>query len=54
MDDKNKNGRHKQIAIRLRAEVWDALDDYWVKTRISKTAIVEMAIRDFLDGVESK
>tara|TARA_R110000787_G_scaffold79691_1_gene174072 strand:+ start:532 stop:696 length:165 start_codon:yes stop_codon:yes gene_type:complete len=54
MDDKNKNGRNKQLAVRLRSDVWDALDNYWIETRISKTAIVEMAIRDFLDGVESK
>lgn len=42
---------YKQLGVRLRADVWDKLDAHWVKTRISKTAIVEMAVKEYLEGL---
>ncbi len=42
---------YKQLGVRLRADVWQKLDAHWVKTRISKTAIVEMAVKEYLEGL---
>ena len=36
---------YKQLAVRLRPEVWQGLTDWSRKTRINKTVGVEMAIR---------
>ena len=43
------NDQYKQLGVRLRADVWQKLDAHWVKTRISKTAIVEMAVKEYLE-----
>ena len=43
------NDQYKQLGVRLRADVWDKMDAHWVKTRISKTAIVEMAVKEYLE-----
>jgi len=46
-----KGDPYKQLGVRLRADVWQKLDAHWVKTRISKTAIVEMAVKEYLEGL---
>ena len=45
------NDQYKQLGVRLRADVWDKLAAHWVKTRISKTTIVEMAVKEYLEGL---
>ena len=42
----------QQVAVRLRREVYNRLDDYRNKTRISKTATIEQAIIEYLDRME--
>jgi len=55
MDKDERKGvegfEYKQLGVRLRADVWEKLDAHWVKTRISKTAIVEMAVKEYLEGL---
>ena len=41
-----------QVAVRLRRDVYDRLNDYRNKTRISKTATIEQAIIEHLDRME--
>lgn len=38
----------KQIGPRIREDVYDALHDYSHNTRISMSALVEMALKDLL------
>lgn len=38
----------KQIGPRIREDVYDALHDYSDNTRISMSALVEMALKDLL------
>ena len=42
----------QQVAVRLRRDVYDRLDNYRNKTRISKTATIEQAITEYLDRME--
>tara|TARA_R110002126_G_scaffold412_6_gene2790 strand:- start:4878 stop:5087 length:210 start_codon:yes stop_codon:yes gene_type:complete len=42
----------QQVAVRLSRDVYDRLDDYRNKTRISKTATIEQAIIEYLDKIE--
>jgi predicted transcriptional regulator len=42
----------QQVAVRLRRDVYDRLDRYRNKTRISKTATIEQAIIEHLDRME--
>jgi len=42
----------QQVAVRLRRDVYDRLDRYRNKTRISKTATIEQAIIEYLDRME--
>ena len=42
----------QQVAVRLRRDVYDRLDRYRNKTRISKTATIEQAITEYLDRME--
>jgi len=44
----------QQVAVRLRRDVYDRLDRYRNKTRISKTATIEQAIIEHLDRMEKK
>ena len=52
MDHEFKGGELKQIGVRLRKDLWDELDRYYQKTRISKTAIIEMALKDYLEKLK--
>jgi predicted transcriptional regulator len=50
----NKDDGMQQISVRLRQNVYDRLHEYKHQTRISKTAIIEQAIVDYLDKMEEE
>lgn len=49
MARKKREGSYKYLNVAIATEILDQLDKYAEESRIPKTAITEMALKDFLD-----